>query len=87
MEEGAASLTTTVIVAVALPPVLVAVTVYVAEDVIVVGVPEMAPVDVSNDRPDGRVGDISHETTAPPLEVGVTAVMVKSLFSERELGL
>ena len=86
MEEGAASLTTMVIVAVALPPVLVAVTVYVAEDVIVVGVPEMAPVDVSNDRPDGRVGDISHETTAPPLEVGVTAVIVKSLFSERELG-
>ena len=87
IEEGAASLTTTVIVAVALPPVLVAVTVYVAEDVIVVGVPEMAPVDVSNDRPDGRSGEISHETTAPPLEVGVTAVMVKSLFSVRELGL
>ena len=32
-------MTTTVIVAVALPPVLVAVTVYVADDVIVVGVP------------------------------------------------
>ena len=87
MEEGAASLTTTVIVAVALPPVLVAVTVYAAEDVIVVGVPEMAPVEVSKDKPAGRVGVIDHETTAPPLDVGVTAVIVKSLFSERELGL
>jgi len=87
MEEGAASLTTTVIVAVALPPVLVAVTVYVAEGYVVVGVPEMAPVEVSKDKLAGRVGVIDHETTAPPLEVGVTAVIVTNRFSERELGL
>lgn len=87
MEEGAASLTTMVIVAVALPPVLVAVTVYAAEDVIVVGVPEIVPVEASKDRPAGSVGDIVQETTAPPLEVGVAAVIVKSLFSERELEL
>ena len=55
MEEGAASLTTMVIVAVALPPVLVAVTVYAAEDVIVVGVPEIVPVEASKDRPAGSV--------------------------------
>ena len=80
-------MTTMVIVAVALPPVLVAVTVYAAEDVIVVGVPEIVPVEASKVRPAGSVGDIVQETTAPPLEVGVAAVIVKSLFSERELEL
>ena len=40
-----------------LPPVLVAVTVYVAEDVTAVGVPLMAPVEVSSDNPAGREGD------------------------------
>ena len=80
-------MTTMVIVAVALPPVLVAVTVYAAEDVIVVGVPEIVPVEVSKDRPAGSVGEIDQDTTAPPLAVGVTAVIGESLLNEIELGL
>ena len=37
---------------------------------IAVGVPEMAPVEVSNDKPAGRVGVIDHDETLPPLDVG-----------------
>jgi hypothetical protein len=64
-----------VIVAVSLPPVLLAVTVYVAEDVIAVGVPLISPFDVSNDKPAGSVGVIDQEVTVPPLEVGAAVVM------------
>ena len=70
-----------------LPPVLVAVTVYVAEDETAEGVPEMAPVDESSERPDGREGETDHETTGPPLEVGVTVVMAVPLVRVNELGL
>ena len=47
--------------AVVLPPVLLAVTVYVAEDVTAVGVPLMAPVEESSERPAGREGDTDQE--------------------------
>ena len=56
-EDGARSLTTMVTVAVSVPPVLVAVIVYDAEEVIAVGVPEIAPVEVSKDKPAGSDGD------------------------------
>ena len=46
----------------------------------------MAPVEVSNDRPVGKDGEIDHETTAPPLEVGVTAVIAEPLASVKEFG-
>ena len=71
----------------ALPPVLLAVTVNDVDEVIEVGVPLMAPVEVENERPAGSEGVIDHEVTAPPLEVGVTADIVTSFVSERELGL
>ena len=52
-----------------------------------VGVPEMAPVDVEKERPAGSEdGEIDHDVTAPPLEVGVTVVMVVSLVKLSELG-
>lgn len=76
-----------VTVAVALPPVLLAVTVYVVLEEVVVGVPEMAPVEESIERPDGRDGETLHDVTAPPLEVGVTVVMAVFLTRESELGL
>ena len=38
------------------PPVFVAVTVYVAIDVIAVGIPEITPVVVFNERPAGSEG-------------------------------
>ena len=75
-------MTTMEMVVVALPPVLVAVTVYDVEDEVADGVPEIAPVEVENERPDGSDGVIDHETTVPPLEVGVAVVMVVSLLRE-----
>ena len=43
---------------------------------IAVGVPLIAPVDVSNDRPAGRLGETDHNVTAPPLTDGVAVVIV-----------
>jgi len=73
--RGWTSLTTIVTDAVSVPPVLVAVTVYDAEDVTVVGVPEIAPVVLDRVRPAGSEGDTDQEVTAPPLEVGETVVI------------
>ncbi len=63
------------------PPELVAVTVYTAEEVTVVGVPEMAPVVLDRVRPAGSEGDTDQEVTAPPVEVGETVVMAVPLVS------
>ena len=52
-----------------------------------VGVPEMAPVEVEKVRPAGSVPEIDQDVTAPPLEVGVTVVMVVSFVNESVLGL
>ena len=86
-EDGAMSLTTISTSAVVLPPVLVAVIVYVAEDVTADGVPLMAPVEASRDNPDGSEGETDQEVTGPPLAVGVTVVMAVPLVSENVLGL
>lgn len=56
------------------------------DELVVVGVPEIAPVEVENESPDGSDGEIDHETTVPPLEVGVTVVMVVSFVNVSELG-
>ena len=61
--SGETSLTTMVMFAVSVPPVLVAVMVYVAEDVTAVGVPEMAPVVLEMLRPAGSDGETDQETT------------------------
>ena len=73
--EGAISLTTMVMVAVSVPPVLVAVIVYDAVEVTAVGVPLISPVEVSRDKPAGSDGDTEYETTAPPVDVTVSAVI------------
>tara|TARA_B100000925_G_scaffold113195_1_gene83791 strand:+ start:1544 stop:1771 length:228 start_codon:yes stop_codon:yes gene_type:complete len=70
-----------VTVAVSVPPVFVAVTVYEAEDVTVVGVPEIAPVVLDRVRPAGSEGETDQEVTAPPLEVGETVVMAVPLVN------
>ena len=57
MDVGATSLTTIVRVAVSVPAVLVAVTVYEEEEATAVGVPLMVPFAVFKDRPEGRDGD------------------------------
>ena len=70
-----------VTVAVSLPPVLVAVTVYVVEVLSSVGVPEMVPSVVSKERPPGKDGEMDHVTTSPPFTVGVTDVIAVPLVS------
>ena len=50
-------MTTMVTLAVSVPPVFVAVIVYDADEVTAVGVPLIAPVEVSSDKPAGRDGD------------------------------
>ena len=64
-----------VTVVVALPVTLVAVTVYVAVAVTVVGVPEITPVPVLNDKPAGKPGLIDQLAAAPPVLVGVHAII------------
>ena len=58
-----------------------AVIVYVAEALIPVGVPLIAPVDVSNESPTGSVGDTDQDVIVPPFAVGVIVVMVTFLVS------
>ena len=41
-----------------------------------VGVPEIAPVDVSKARPTGSAGETDQDVTVPPVDVGVMAVIV-----------
>ena len=65
--------------AVELPPVLLAVTVYCVTADTAVGVPLMAPVELENRRPAGKVGEMDHEVTAPPPALGVAAVMAVPL--------
>ena len=69
------------IVVVAVPPVLVADTVYVVEEDTVDGVPEISPDVVSKFKPVGSDGVIDHETTVPPLTDGVSGVIVVPLVS------
>ena len=58
-----------------------------AEEVTTDGVPVMAPVEESIERPAGRVGETDQEVTVPPLTVGVTVVMAVPLVSVKEFGL
>ena len=86
IEDGATSFTCIVTVAVPLPPALVAVTVYEVDDETTVGVPLIAPVVVLKDNPVGSDGEIDQEVTAPPLDDGVTVVIVVPLVRVKELG-
>ena len=52
-----------------------------------VGVPEIAPVVESRERPAGREGETDHVVMVPPLAVGVTVVMAVSLVNVNEAGL
>jgi hypothetical protein len=68
---GAISLTTIVMLAVSVPPVLVTVMVYTADGVTAEGVPLIAPVEESKERPAGSDGDTDQEMIVPPPTVGV----------------
>ena len=60
-----------VTVAVSVPPLFDAVIVYSVDGETTVGVPLITPVDASMLRPVGRLGEIDHNATGPPVEVGV----------------
>ena len=83
---GTASFTSIVIIVEALPPVLLAVTVNAVEDVITVGVPEIAPVEADNESPVGRDGEIDQVVTVPPMYVGVAVCISDPLDKDKELG-
>ena len=51
-----------------------------------VGVPEMAPVEASNESPAGRGGETAQVVIGPPLAEGVTVVMAVPFVSVNELG-
>ena len=80
-------MTVIVKLAVSVPPVLVAVIVYDAEEVIAVGVPVMSPVDVSSDKPVGRDGDTEYVTTVPPVDVTAAVDIAVPLVKVSEFGL
>ena len=75
-----------VTVAVSLPPELVAVMVKTFDAKSTVEAPEITPVPVSKFKPFGKAGEILHEVTKPPLEVGVTADIATSLIRLKEFG-
>jgi hypothetical protein len=76
-----------VTLAVSVPPVLVAVIVYDAEEVTAVGVPLMLPVEVSSDKPAGSDGETEYEMIVPPFAVGDTDVICVPLVSVNVFGL
>ena len=74
-----------VTVAVSLPPVLVAVMVYVVLALSSVGVPEMVPSVVLKVNPAGSDGEIDHEVMTPVID-GVTEVIAVPLVKVNESG-
>ena len=74
MDDGATSLTTMDTTVELLPPPLVAVRGELATEVMAVGVPEIAPVEVSAKDRRGRA-ETDHDVTVPPLTDGVAVVM------------
>lgn len=58
-----------------------------ATEVMAVGVPEIAPVEVSSERPVGSDGDTDQEVTVPPLTDGITVFMATPLVKVNGLPL
>ena len=58
-----------------------------AEEETAVGVPLIAPVEESKDKPAGREGETDHEVIVPPFTVGVTVVIAVPLVNVNEFGL
>ncbi len=56
-------------------------------DEIIVGVPLISPVVGFRVIPVGKAGTTDHETTVPPSNVGVTAVIALSFVNVNEFGL
>ena len=52
-----------------------------------VGVPLIAPLEESKDKPAGSDGEMDQEVIEPPLTVGVTVVIEVPLVNVNEVGL
>ena len=76
-----------VTVVVPVPPALVAETVYKVVEETAVGVPLIAPVEESRDKPAGSDGETDQVTTVPPLAVGAAGAIAASLVSVNGLPL
>ena len=50
-----------------------------------VGVPEIAPVEVSRDKPTGSDGETDHDVTVPPDDVGVCVVIAVPFSRVRDV--
>ena len=50
-----------------------------------VGVPEIAPVEVSRDKPAGSDGETDHDVTVPPDDVGVSVVIAVPFSRVRDV--
>lgn len=74
-------------IAVVLPPVFVAVTVYVLSADTIVGVPLIVPFDESMTSPVGSAGNIDQDITVPPLEVGDNGLIAESFVKTSVFGL
>ena len=85
--DGITSFTVISTVAVALPPVLDAVIVYVVNEDTTVGVPLISPVVPSKFKPLGSDGEIVQDVIIPPLAVGDTEDIAVPTVSTNELGL
>ena len=55
-----------------------------AEEETAVGVPLIAPVEESKDKPAGSDGETDQEVIVPPLEVGVAVVIAVPFVNENE---
>ena len=52
-----------------------------------VGVPLIAPLEESNDKPAGREGETDQDVMVPPLAVGVVVVIAVPFVRVKEFGL
>ena len=83
---GTTSFTVKSTVAEPLPPAFEAVTVYVAVAITEVGVPETSQFEASSDRPAGNDGATEQVEIAPPLLLGLNAVIADPFVNVWELG-
>ena len=87
--SGASSLTVMLTVALTEPPLLLAQIVNVLSVINEVGVPQMVPLLVPNDKPLGSAGEIAHEVIVPePVSVALSGKSLEEVLmvSTRALG-
>ena len=67
-------------------PLFVAVIVYVVEELVAVGVPEIRPLLELIESPAGKAGEIDHDVAGPPVLVGDKLLIAEFVEPEIEAG-